>query len=190
MSGELEQGALLSEADEAERLGISRSPVREAIQQLAREGLVDVLPKRGTLVVRLSAKDARHSFELREAIETSAARLAAERRTPEQLDAMRRALTEKRDVSDRDGKYERGARFHDLVVAAADNPFLQEAFNLAAGRIELVSRQAVVRSRKLPNGARHEDILAAIERGQGDAAERAMRAHLSHHLDELIALLT
>lgn len=191
MSGALAQGALLSEADEASQLGMSRSPVREAIQVLAREGLVDVLPKRGTLVVRLSAKDARQSFELREAIETTAARLAAERRTPAQLEAMRRALGGEKDApAAGDGRYERGATFHDGVVAAADNPFLEEAFNLAAGRIELVSRQATVRAAKLPKGARHEDILTAIERGQGEVAERAMRAHLAHHLEELIESLT
>jgi DNA-binding GntR family transcriptional regulator len=103
---------------------------------------------------------------------------------------MRRALEGEARGRGKNGRYERGATFHDRVVAAADNPFLEEAFNLAAGRIELVSRQATVRSATLPKGARHEDILAAIERGQPEAAERAMRAHLSHHLQELIEHLT
>lgn len=184
LSGGLEPGEALSESEWAHTLGISRTPVREAIQQLAREGLVEVFPKRGTLVARLSVRDVRESFELRQAIEGFAARLAAARRTDEQLDAMRVALS----PSEGDG-YRRGTDFHRLVVHAADNSYLEQAFESAEGRIDLASRLASTTGSTHGEDSTHEAILAAIEEGDAVAAEAAMRSHLTEHADHLIGQL-
>jgi DNA-binding GntR family transcriptional regulator len=184
LEGGLLPGEALSESEWAEALGISRTPVREAIQLLAQEGLVEVFPKRGTLVARLSVRDVRESFELRQAIEGFAARLAAERRTDEQIAAMRLALEAPRG----DG-YDRGVDFHTVLVMASDNPHLEQAFSSAEGRIELASRLASSAASHHASDSTHEAILAAIEAGDGDAAEATMRRHLSEHAEHLISQL-
>jgi len=182
--GDLLPGTALSESEWAEELHISRTPVREAVQMLAQEGLVEVLPKRGTLVARLSVRDVRESFEIREAIEGYAARLAAERRTDEQLAAMRDALRKSADP------YNRGASFHELVVEASDNTYLMQSFTSAEGRIDLASRLATkgVTTAHTP-GSTHEAVLQAIEAGDADEAEAAMRRHLEEHAANLITRL-
>lgn len=180
LDGGLMPGDALSESEWAETLGISRTPVREAFQMLSIEGLVEILPKRGTLVARLSVRDVRESFELREAIEGYAARLAAERRSEEQLAAMRATL---RAIDD---PYSTGASFHGLVVEASDNAYLLDSFTSAEGRIDLASRLATRATGSGSVSTSHEEVLEAIERGDAEAAEAAMRRHLREHARNLI----
>ena len=186
LDGDLPPGAAISEAERAAALGVSRTPIREALQLLAREGLVEVFPKRGTLVSRLSARDVRESFELREAIETAAARLAARRRTAAELDLMRGALEQRLQASASDDGYISGADFHRAVVAAAHNHYLLEAFDTTAGRIDLASRMAARVATDYAPDATHEAVLAAIEAGDSTAAESSMREHLHHHASSLL----
>lgn len=183
--GDLAPGTPISEAERAEALGISRTPVREAMQQLAQEGLIEVFPKRGTFVARLSARDVRESFELREAVETFAARLAAERRTGEDLERMRAALSDVPSTSG-DGRYARAADFHRLIVQAAQNRYLQQSFDGSADRIDLASRLAArIPSPQRPDSS-HQAIFDAIEQGDERAAEESMRRHLQHHAEALL----
>lgn len=184
LKGGLLPGEALSASEWAEALGISRTPVREAIQLLAQEGLVEVFPKRSTFVARLSVRDVRESFEIRQAIEGFAARLAAKRRTEEHVAAMHAALTEPGDDS-----YDSGVDFHTLLVQASDNLYLEQAFASAEGRIELASRLASTVTSRHGSDSTHEAILAAIEAGDGDEAEAAMRRHLTEHSDHLIRQL-
>jgi DNA-binding GntR family transcriptional regulator len=185
LEGDLRPGSAISEAERAENLGVSRTPIREALQLLAREGLVEVFPKRGTLVARLSARDVRESFELREAIEAAAARLAAQRRTKAELGEMKAALRRQRNRP-RDDGYLSAADFHRIVVAAAHNHYLLEAFDSTAGRIDLASRMAARVATDYAPDATHEAVLAAIEAGDAESAERAMHAHLHHHASSLL----
>lgn len=185
MNGSLEPGAAISEADQARRLGgLSRTPVREALQMLAREGLVEILPKRGTLVARLTARDAREGFELREAVEAACAGLAASRRTDEQLRRMESL------IDDPSGSYELGVSFHSLVAEAANNSYLREVFETAAGRIALASRMAANLSSDAHGpGETHRAIYEAIAAGDAAGAEQAMRRHIQHHYRQLVAQL-
>lgn len=185
MAGDLAPGTPISEAERAESLGISRTPVREAMQQLAQEGLIEVFPKRGTFVARLSARDVRESFELREAVETFAARLAAQRRTDDDLDLMRAALSDV-PAGGRDGRYARLADFHRLIVQAARNRYLEQSFDGSADRIDLASRLAAsIPAPQRPDSS-HQAILDAIEQGDELAAEEAMRRHLRRHAETLL----
>ena len=119
LSGVLRPGSAISEAERAEALGMSRSPVREALRQLAQDGLVEIFPKRGTFVTELSARDVREAFELREAIETACARLAAARRTDQDLAEMRRVCDEIEASEGQVEAYAQASAFHALVAAAA-----------------------------------------------------------------------
>ncbi len=142
LAGDLLPGWAISEADRAEALRTSRTPIREALQALAQEGLVEIFPKRGTFVARLSARDVRESFELREAVETACARLAAERRTDADLERMRAAAIDPTARPADDGHYSRLADFHHVIVLAAQNRYLAQAFEDTASRIDLASRLA------------------------------------------------
>ena len=184
LKGGLMPGETLSASEWAEELGISRTPVREGIQLLAQEGLVEVFPKRSTFVARLSVRDVRESFEIRQAIEGFAARLAAERRTEEHIAAMRAAL-----AAPGDNDYDSGASFHTLVVQAADNSYLEQAFASAEGRIELASRLASTVASTHASDSTHEAILVAIEAGDADEAEAVMHRHLTEHSEHLIRQL-
>lgn len=190
LDGTLPPGSLISEADQAARLSVSRSPVREAIQLLASEGLVEVLPKRGTLVARPSAREARESFELRFAVEGMGARLAAERRTEEHLERMR-AILAGSDLSDNSGsRYERAVTFHSLVMEAAESRYLRNVFETAYARAALISAQAAdLRNARDRSGDNHEEVLHAIEAADPDRAEQAMRRHLANHLERLLQSL-
>lgn len=184
LTGDLEPGAALSEADQAVQLGCSRTPVREAFQRLSREGLVEIAPKRGTFVAQLSLAKAREAFEFREAIEVPCARLAAIRRTPEQLERMRAALPGEGGDS-----YEGGLAFHGLVAEAASNSYLLNAFHSASATVALASRVAA-RSAPEHAPASHAPILEAIEAGDADGAEAAMRTHIRNHYERLVKAMT
>lgn len=100
---DLGPGMKLQEDALAERLGVSRTPIREALSRLAHEGLVTMVPRRGTFVVDLTQEDIVDLYEVREAIEGMAARLAARRRTAEQLRQMQAAFAPFRGGAGRGG---------------------------------------------------------------------------------------
>lgn len=186
LDGDLKPGAAISEAERAEALGISRSPVREALQQLASEGLVEIFPKRGTFVTELTPRGVREAFELREAIETACARLSAERASREEVEHLI-ALCDAIDAA-REGneKYHAAAAFHAGVARAANSRYLEETFESTQAKIDMASRAAAdTRGRELANFT-HRDILNAIVAGNGSEAERIMRGHLQYSAKSLI----
>jgi len=190
LAGDLLPGSAISEAERAEALQTSRTPIREALQALAQEGLVEVFPKRGTFVARLSARDVRESFELREAVETACARLAAERRTDEDLEQMRAAVIDPPARPVDDGHYSRLADFHHVIVLAAQNRYLAQAFEDTASRIDLASRLASQVDTHQEAGSTHLAVYEAIVRGDGEAAAEAMRRHLRGHAEALLKHLS
>jgi DNA-binding GntR family transcriptional regulator len=186
LAGDLTPGSAISEAERAEALRTSRTPIREALQALAQEGLVEVFPKRGTFVARLSARDVRESFEMREAVETACARLAAERRTEEDLARMRAAAADRSTPAVDDGHYLSLADFHHVIVLAAQNRYLAQAFEGTASRIDLASRLASRVDTEQEPGSTHLAVYEAIVRRDGAAAEEAMRRHLRGHAEALL----
>lgn len=203
LSGGLGPGERLNEIAIAERFKISRSPIREAIRALAGEGLVRVVAGRGAYVVDFDIDALREVAEVRVALESRAARLAAERVTPEQLtqirdvlrstdDAIRAGTIEERlQLSDRaitSGEtYPTDLDFHRAVVSATRNSRLADAvaevatqFRLARARVGREARWAAIAY------AEHEAIVAAIERGDGDAASAAMETHLANSVERLV----
>ncbi len=186
LSGRLLPGAAISEAERAELLRISRSPVREALQLLAAEGLVEIVPRRGTFVARLSARDVRESFEFREAVEAACARLAAGRRTAAELARMAETLAQSGSEPD---DYEVGAAFHALVVDAARNRYLQEVFEQGRSRVQWASRLVEHTTVRHTPSDTHEGILEAIAAGNALEAETRMRRHLQENARALIEKL-
>lgn len=132
VSGVLQPGERLMEIQVAEELGVSRTPVREAIRKLELEGFVVMIPRRGTYVSDLSIKDITEVFEVRTSLDVLAAGLAAERITEEELEQMERLLVEIGgyiEANDMDKIVEADSQFHDILYRASRNERLVGIIN-------------------------------------------------------------
>lgn len=186
IKGELPVGEPLSERGLAERLSIGRMPVREAIKELAREGLVRSFQGRGTFIRQLTFAELRDIFETRQGLEGIAARLASLRGvTPElkQLGKRMRALREEPEF-DIDEAKRVGKEFHRELMVASRNLQLIKIYDDLDAQIELSLRPHAlyqpVRSRK--SNSDHLAILDSVEKGEAERAENRMRTHLAEGL--------
>lgn len=181
LEGQLMPGERLNEVVLAERLGISRGPLREAIQRLASEGLLSVVPHKGSYVRTLSAAELRDLYELRIAIETYAVRLAVRRATPPDLEELSKTLEQARlalGVSD-DVPYPAGIDVHLQLVSLAGNQALLQAMRETETKVHL----ARARSARDPDRAReahreHELIVNYILAGDAEGATHLLEQHL------------
>lgn len=179
--GRLRPGDRIFEQELAAELGISRVPVREAIRMLQSEGFVDVLPRRKGVFVRgLDREQVRELFEVREALEVSAARLAAERADPggvAQLAQLARQARSAHEAGDVEAMSSTNASFHDKLVALAGNSLLASMLEPLHGRLAWLFRMNLEPERVC---AEHEELQAAIAAGDvAMAAEVAQRHVLS-----------
>ncbi|MFG6665660.1 GntR family transcriptional regulator [Halomonas sp. HNIBRBA4712] len=160
----------------------SRTPIREAIQQLAMSGMVQVVPKRGTFVTRLGVSDLVERFEVMAQLEGLCGRLAARRMNDDEHAALITALKacrERAKAQDANGYYYENSVFHHCIYAASHNQFLaQEATRLHALLQPYRRLQLQVRMRVENSLAEHEAIVAAIEAGDGERAEALLREHV------------
>lgn len=186
---QISPGEMLSEQDLAQRFGVSRSPVREALIKLSEAGLVRVLPQRGTQVVKISRAGVEDARFIREAVECAVVRDAALKVTPVMLAALNASLTRQR-------RLQRSAPTEDFL--ALDEEFhrllAETAGRLAAWRMieDIKPQMDRVRfldmTKALPRHAviaQHTLIVDAIKAGDPAAAEQAMRQHLSEILRSL-----
>ncbi|HVP75153.1 MAG TPA: GntR family transcriptional regulator [Gaiellaceae bacterium] len=184
LSGDLPGGSRLPQTSLAEELGVSRTPLREALRRLSTEGLVELEANRGATVAQHDLTDQMHAWRARLVLEPPAARLAAEVREPAALERMRVAIRRQRQVADDIGEsFAVNREFHLALVAAAGNPHLvQFAQTLWMTRIgvPIFTGQAVDRPEDVRRWADdHEAILRAVTAKQGAAAERLTRAHIA-----------
>lgn len=183
LAHELTAGTRLSVPDVARRLGISRSPAREAIARIASEGLATYEPRRGAIVARIETTDLVEIYELREVLEGMACRLAAVRihdTTIEELHAVVADHASAVAADDVERHMTLDASFHQSIRVAAQNDRLRESLDRLQGQIRI----AMDTTRRSPGGmgqalAEHREILAAVAARDPDAAERAARAHVA-----------
>lgn len=189
LNGKIPQGSDLREADLSRRLGISRTPLREAISRLAEEGLVEVLPYRGARVVCLDGDHLREIFEVREAVEGLAARLAAARMSEEHIAECRQRFTARlREVSRRPTAYHVPTRdFHHEILHASGNELLIAISYRLHARLTLARAVSGAFHQRWVEAAReHLAILAAVEERDACTAERLMRRHIRQSRDNLM----
>jgi DNA-binding GntR family transcriptional regulator len=176
VSLELAPGAVIDERALMERLGIGRTPVREALRRLAQEQLVEVFPRRGMFVTGVDVRDLARISEVREVLEPEAARLAAERATEDDREELQVMLDEIGRSADLMGLDE---RVHRAVYHAAHNDLLERTlgqYYVLALRIWVI---ALDRAHELEQAVEaHRDLLQAILDGDGDGAAELMRAHV------------
>jgi len=192
-SGALPRGARIHQEDLADELGVSRTPVREALRRLAAEGLVEMRTNRGARVADVAGTDIRAAYEARLVVEPGAARLAAQRQLAAPLARMEAALAaQRRSARSVERSFEANREFHLALVAASGNEFLtQLAQRLWVARIgaAIYERQIEAQERILLDVAEHERILAAIQAGDARTAESLTRRHLADAMKRSAVLL-
>ena len=190
LSGVLPPQTRLNEVLLADELGISRGPLREAIQRLASEGLLQIVAHKGAFVSSVEEAELRQIYELRIALETYAARKACEQLTQAQRRAFRDTLNDAGAAMDDEGPYPSDMDFHRALVGLAQNPVLDQASKDVNARISLARN----RSARQPVRAReafteHEAIADALVMGDAAAAMSLLEAHLWRSFDNAVALL-
>jgi len=174
---QLPPGSAVSEGMLSRQLGIGRTPIREALQRLARESLVVILPRRGVMVSEINVRTQLRLLEVRREVERLVARSAARRATPQERDAMsdlaRRFLATLKSNDDR--SFMRADReFNELLLAAAKNEFAAGAMRLMQSLSRRFWYQHYKEAADLPETAKlHADIARAIAKGDEDAAAGA-----------------
>jgi DNA-binding GntR family transcriptional regulator len=185
VSLELAPGALIDERRLIERLGIGRTPVREALRRLAQERLVEVYPRRGMFVTGVDVRQLARLSEVRAVLEPEAARLAAERATDEDR-AELAALVAELDVRDGGELMDLDERIHRAVYRAAHNELLEatlEQYFVLALRIWSIGLGSgnEDRAHELEEAVEaHRALLEAIRDGDGERAAETMRAHVQN----------
>ena len=179
---ELAPGSVVSERELMERLGLGRTPIREALRALARERLVEVYPRRGMFVSGVDVRDLAGLSEVRNTLEPSAARLAAERATDAdraRIDELLAELEQVHDESDERALIDLDQRIHRHVYRCTHNPFLEETLNeyyVLTLRIWFLALDRVARLEDAIQ--EHRELLVAIREGDARRAEEAMRRHV------------
>lgn len=183
VSGKLYAGCRLDEQELMERFNVSRTPAREALQQLATAGLVDIVPRHGAVVATLSLTEYVAMLEMLTELEGLAARLSA-RRMPaalrKDLEASMRAC-EEAAAQDDPVAYERANRwFHETVYDGSLNEVLARQLRLMRLRMRHPQRSLFDRPNRVRNSmVEHRAIVQAILNGDEDGADRAMSMHIS-----------
>lgn len=183
VSLELPPASLISERELMERLGLGRTPVREALRALARERLVDVYPRRGMFVSRVDVGDLAGLSEVRAALESHAARLAAERATEEDRAAIAALLDELNGAGGELGErtlIDLDQRIHRHIYRCTHNAFLEatlDEYYVLTLRIWFLALDRVARLEDAVG--EHRELLEAIRDREPERAGSAMRRHVS-----------
>ncbi|MFF0628218.1 GntR family transcriptional regulator [Streptomyces sp. NPDC004296] len=193
LGGQIPSGARINEVEIARELNISRGPLREAIRYLVSEGLLVHRPNKGAVVFEAQPDEVEALFELRSALETAAARLAAVRRDRKDVTALRRACQRSRKTlaAGRQLVHHTDLDFHGALLQAARSPRITEQVSRVHQQIIVIrSRHNVAASHTDASLADHEELAEAIAEGQADRAAELMAHHLDRVRLQMITAMT
>lgn len=196
LSGLLLPGERLDESGLAKRFGVSRTPVREALLQLASSGLIEMRPRQGAVVATVTVQDLMQMFEVMAELEAMCARLAARRANPAERAAIAAAHETCKTAArsqDLGAYYEANRVFHETLYAGAHNAYLQDKTRSLRNRLSAYRRYQLHQPGRVARSlAEHEAVVEALMAGDAEAAENAMRTHVAIQGDvfsDLISLL-
>ena len=191
LGGDVPPGARLGQVELAERFGISRTPVREALRRLAGEGLVDFHSNRGFRVADLGLDAVLRRMEVRSIVEPGIARLAAQRRTEEDLQRLEETIASEEDARDGFSAHDASRDFHMALARASGNDELARVLGslwlIEVGR-RLLSRRTADPNWLHDDVREHREILTAVSESRAQDAERLMADHIGravHHWEPL-----
>lgn len=187
LKGEMEPGERLMEIHLAKKLGVSRTPIREAIRMLEQEGLAVIVPRRGAQVAKMTEKDLQDVLEIRDALDELAAFSACKKITPEAIAELRETMTSFKEAAERGDVREvamADEKFHSIIYKAADNPKLMVIIQnlkeqMYRYRYEYVKDNANYQ-RILEE---HEAIIRGFEKKDSDYVKKMMHAHLENQVE-------
>lgn len=181
LSLQLEPGAHVDELGLSKLLGLGRTPIREALQRLAHDSLVTIIPRKGTIISPINTVQLKEAQELRWELDCLAARWAAERATEEQLGLLETFIEEisRTDLTDRYHHVEADRHFHLQLARAAQNRYLagtlDQLFNHSVRLVNAAGAPMATTSEEVHD---YRQIAAALRARDPDAAEQAMQVHL------------
>lgn len=182
LAGRLKPGAELAEVALSQQLGVSRGPLREAIGRLEVEGLVTVRPRRGAVVRSLSKEEFLELYQVREALEMMAVRLAVPRLSAEdvaELQGLIETMSKHAEREEVGEFFEANAAFHARIFQASDNSRLQALYRQLLGQMGRYRiRSLVLRGNLQRSVAEHAAILRAAKRGDAERAAHLMSEHI------------
>lgn len=190
LKGELEPGERLMEIALAQKLGVSRTPIREAIRKLELEGLVVMVPRKGAEVADITEKDLRDVLEVRTALEELSIELAMQHMSPEDYEALKAANQEFERLAQGDDLIriaEADVAFHEIIYIATDNRRLIQMINnlgeqMYRYRLEYIkdksSHERLIKE--------HEQIIRVMEAGDLTAAKNAIRLHVVNQEENIL----
>jgi len=188
--GEIAPGARIPERELCASLGISRTPLREALKVLAAEGLVVLLPNRGSRAAKLTQKDVKELFEVCEALEATAGELACPRISDQQLQeiaALQLDMVEHYRARDLLSYYRCNRQIHECIVRAADNAVLAGFYESVAARIRRARFIIPMNPEHWALAVQeHEGILNALQRRDARGLAHILRTHLRRKREEVV----
>lgn len=192
ISSDLPPGTRLKDAEVARQLGVSNTPVREALRRLTADSLVWVSPRHGTFVRRLTVEDFRKLSEIRAALEVLATRLTAERAGDQALAEIAQSaeLHLKAVESGTRQKYlTLDRRFHALIAEGSGNEILVSMLDSIADRIQIARFLDRNKEQDFVSGREHQDIAAVLLTRDGEKAAQLMLKHIQENRDRTIVLI-
>jgi DNA-binding GntR family transcriptional regulator len=199
LEGKYKPGEWMRQERIAQELGVSQMPVREALKELASEGLIEHIPYRGARVVDISPTDVEDIYALRAFLESRAAYFAAGNITADEVAELKRthAGLERNLAPEQVSKYrELNRRFHELVFTASRRPYLVRTLGLLWAAFPTMLMGNYSRTASHPLSGRdgvdqmeHAAIIAALEKGDATAAQKAMREHIETVMNELMGMI-
>ncbi|PZS16073.1 MAG: GntR family transcriptional regulator [Pseudonocardiales bacterium] len=188
LSGRLPGGTRLVQADIATTLNVSTTPVREALRELASDGLIQFDPHRGAVVHELDMEELKEIYVIRMVLEPLAVRLAAERLTKEQLARAAELLREMDDTDDPGWWVERNWQFHSLIEQAAGSRRLAAVIKTVQNSATLyVAHSVQLNPARMREGnAEHKALLSALNKRDGDKAAEILEKHLNRTMQGIL----
>ncbi len=190
LTEKLTRGTPLGEIALSNRLGVSRTPVRGALHRLAEDGLVEISPNRGAVVVGINTDDLVDIYHIRMRLEGLASGAAARRISPEDLEALESAVElAEFYIAKRDTEHlkELDTQFHSIIYKASGNRLLNKTLSELHRKIKAYRKLSLnVPGRLEKSVTEHREILMAIKNGDAELADKLTSIHVEHALDNML----
>ena len=193
LSGKLKRGETLTEISLSRRLGVSRTPLRGALHRLAEEGLIEITPNRGATVVGVGREELIDIYKIRMRLEGLASAEAARRITPEDIEKLKESVElAEFYIKKQDAEHikELDSQFHSIIYRASGNRLLYKTLSELHRNIHFYRKQSLAVPERLTRSIEeHREILAAIERGDADEADRLTSEHIEAAMENLLLVV-